>query len=101
MEAEMHRKGRNFLWAIIMVFLCCVSCATTQRRDVESDLIAAMEAKCKSVEIKADGEVYVIGPTQKLSENGCPIALIKGWRDGRIIREEEVEICACKNRQNR
>ena len=37
----MRRKGRNFLWAVIIVFLCCVSCATAQRRDVESDLTMA------------------------------------------------------------
>ncbi len=97
----MRSKGQKALWAVIIVFLCGVSCASTQRRDVESDLIAAMEAKCKSVEIKADSEVYVIDPTPKLSENGCPIALMRGWRDGRIIKEKEVEICACKNRQNR
>jgi hypothetical protein len=89
-----------FVWAVIIVFLCCVSCASFQRRDVESELIAAMEAKCKSVEIKADSEVYVIDPTSKLSGNGCLISLIRGWRDGRLIKEKEVEICACKNSQN-
>src|SRR3990172_702973 len=97
----MFGKGLKTLLAVMIVSLGCFSCAGTQRRDVESDLIAAMEAKCKSVEIKADSEVYVIDPTLKLSGNGCPIALIRGWRDGRIIKEKEVEICACKNRQNR
>lgn len=93
-------KGLKFSCAVILVFLGCVSCASTQRRDIESELIAAMAARCKTVEIKEDGgrEVYVINPTQKLSENGCPIAVIKGWRDGVIIKEKEVEICECKGR---
>lgn len=95
----MRRKSRNILRAVIVlvVLLGCISCAGTQRRDVESELIAAVEKKCKTVEIKADEEVYIIDPTQKLSGNGCPIALIRGWKDGRMIKEKEVEICACKN----
>lgn len=99
----MRGKGWTLLWAVTLISLCCVSCASTQRRDIESDLIAAMTEKCKSVEIKADGdrEVYVIDPASKLTENGCPIALIRGWKDGSLIKEKEVEVCACKDRQNR
>ena len=93
-------KGLKILCAVILVFLGCVACASTHRRDIESELIAAMAAKCKTVEIKVDDdrEVYVIDPTQRFSENGCPIALIRGWRDGVIIKEKEVEICECKDR---
>jgi hypothetical protein len=96
----MCRKGLKFSCVIILVFVGCVSCASTQKRDIESELIAAMAAKCKTVEMKVDDvrEVYVINPTQKLSENGCPIALIRGWRDGVIIKEKEVAICECKGR---
>jgi hypothetical protein len=96
----MRIKGLKISCAVILVFLGCVSCASTQRRDIESELIAAMAARCKTVEIKEDGgrEVHVINPTQKLSGNGCPIALIRGWRDGVIIKEKEVEICECKDR---
>ena len=96
----MRRKGLKTLFVVTLVSLGCVSCAGTQRRDVESDLIVAMEAKCKSVEIKADSEAYVVDPTPKLSENGCPIALVRRWRDGCSIKVKEVEICACKNRQS-
>lgn len=91
------KKGRQrAVWAIVMVGLCCVSCASYHRRDIESALIAAMEEKCKTVELKTNGEVYVIDPTQRLSDDGCPIALITGWRDGVIIMEKEVEVCACR-----
>ncbi len=96
----MRGKGWTLLWAVTLISLCCVSCASTQRRDIESDLITAMTEKCKSVEIKADSEAYVVDPTPKLSENGCPIALVRRWRDGCNIKVKEVEICACKNRQS-
>lgn len=87
----------------VLVVFGLVSCASTQKRDIESELIAAMIAKCKSVEIKVDEgrEVYVIDPTHKSSDNRCPIALIRGWRDGKIIKEKEVEICECKDRKTR
>lgn len=96
----MYIKGLKILCAVILVFLGCLSCASTQRKDIESELIAAMAARCKTVEIKEDGgrEVYIITPTQRFSDRGCPIALIKGWRDGVIIKEKEVEICECKGR---
>ena len=99
---EMRGKGLKFLWVAVLI-LGCVSCAGTQKRDIEGELIAAMAEKCKTVEIKLDEgrEVYVIDPTQKLSEKGCPIALIRGWRDGGLIMEKEVEICECKGRYPR
>jgi hypothetical protein len=96
----MSKKKLRLLLATIFIVFWCVACASTQKRDIESELIAAMAANCKTVEMKVDGgrEVYVIDPTLKLSANGCPTAVIRGWRDGAVIMEKEVEVCQCKER---
>jgi hypothetical protein len=96
----MCKKRLNLSFAAILMLFGCLACASTQKRDVESELIAAMAANCKTVEMKVDGgmEVYVIDPTLKLSANGCPTALIRGWRDGVVIMEKEVEVCQCKEK---
>ncbi len=96
----MTKKRLGFLSVAIIVCLGCVSCASSQKRDIDSELIAAMAVQCKTVEIKVNEtrEVYIIDPTGKLSSNGCPIALIRGWRDGTMIEEKEVEVCECRER---
>ncbi len=90
---------RRILIATVFIVSTCISCASTQKQDIDGKLIAAMAANCKTVEMKADRETYTISPTGKISENGCPVALIRGWREGRIIREREVEICKCREIQ--
>lgn len=85
---------------VLFLSLVLISCAGTQKRDIEGDLIAAMSRKCKTVEIKVDREkeVYIIDPTERFSENGCSIALIRGWKEGILIMKKEVEVCACGKR---
>jgi hypothetical protein len=94
----MCNKRLRLSSAVIFILFGCLACASTPKKDVESELIAAMAANCKTVEMKVDGgrEVYVIDPTLKLSVNGCPTAIIRGWREGAVIMEKEVEVCACK-----
>ena len=79
------------------------ACATTRHGDIDDRLIAAFAEKCKTVEYKVNGdrETYVIDSTMRRSENGCPIAVIKGWRDGSLFREREVEICECRERHRK
>ena len=95
----MDRKGQSFSLAIMIASLCCISCVLTQKRDIERDFIAAVDTTCKSVEIKGNDvrEIYVIDPLKKLSASGCPMALIRGWRDGGVIMGKKVEIFKCKD----
>jgi len=78
----------------------CIACARLQKRDIEASLISEMEKNCKKVEIKMDYDqkVYVITYTGKVSKDRCPIALIHGWKDDRIIGKKEVDICGCKDK---
>jgi len=93
-------RAVKFLFAILLIVLTCGACASLRKHDVESSLIAEMGQDCKKVEIKMDHDqgVYVITYTGKVSKDRCPIALIRGWKDGGIIEEKEVEICDCKDR---
>ncbi len=90
-----------FTFVIILMSLACLSCASAPKKDIDSMLISAFIESCKTAEIKFHGdlEIYVISPIGRLSESGCPMASIKGWREGRIIREKEVEVCECKPRR--
>ncbi len=78
----------------------CIACARLQKHDIEANLTSEMEKNCKKVEIKMDYDqgVYIITYTGKVSKDRCPIALVRGWKDGRITEEKEVEICGCKDR---
>lgn len=78
----------------------CIACARFHKHDIEANLISEMEKNCKKVEIKMDYDqgVYIITYTGKVSKSRCPIALIRGWKDGGIIEEKEVDICGCKDR---
>ncbi len=85
--------------AIFSLFLTCISCASAQKKDIESMLISAFTESCKTAEIKfhGDREIYMISPTGRVSAGGCPTAVIKGWREGRMIKEKEVEVCGCRH----
>ncbi len=87
-----------FLCFIVLLSLACLSCASAPKKDIDSMLISAFSESCKTAEIKFHGdlEIYIISPTGRLSEAGCPMASIKGWREGRMIREKEVEVCECR-----
>lgn len=77
-------------------------CATTQKQDIESKLISAFAVNCKTVELKVeDHDTYMITPTGRVDGNGCPIALIMGWREGTIIKEKEMEVCECREKKGR
>ena len=88
---------------IFFTALACLSCAGSRKPDLEAQLISEMEGDCKKVEIKRDHEqaVYVIAYTGRISKDRCPLALIQGWKDGKIIREKEAEICGCKDGKER
>lgn len=88
------------LFVKVFLLFICLSCASAPKKDIESELISAFVVNCKTAEIKVHGDrdIYMITPTGKVSENGCPIALIKGWREGSIIKEKEVEVCECRKK---
>ena len=98
------RKMRTLLvFLTVLLSLVCLSCASTQKQDIESKLISAFAVNCKTVELKVDGDrdIYMITPTGRVDANGCPIALIMGWREGNIIKEKEVEVCECREKKDR
>ena len=78
------------------------ACATARYESLENRIIAAYIVQCKTLEYKAGpGETYIVDPTRNLTERGCPTALIRGWRDGVLIMEKEVEVCECRERHRR
>lgn len=93
-------RALKFLFALLLTVLTCIACASLRKHDTEADLISEMEKNCKKVEVKMDYDqrVYVITYTGKVSKDRCPIALVQGWKDGKIIEKKEVEICGCKDR---
>jgi hypothetical protein len=90
----------KFIFALLFIVSACIACARLQKHDIEANLISEMEKNCKKVEVKMDYDqrVYVITYTGKVSKDRCPIALVQGWKDGKIIEKKEVEICGCKDR---
>ena len=82
-------------WATAVLLVLSIGCASAPRRDIESELIEAFRREHKSVEIKdlEQGLVYTIDPLFRKSERGCPLALIRGWRDDVKVEEKEVEVC--------
>ncbi len=90
----------KLLFTLLFVAVTCLACARLEKHDVDAGLISEMEKNCKKVEIKKgyDQAVYVIAYTGKVSKAGCPLALIRGWKNDRIIEERQVEICRCKDR---
>jgi hypothetical protein len=85
----------SFFLLITSIF---ASCGIWQKSDIEGRLISEMAGNCKKVQIKRDyaQEVYVIAYTGKVSKDGCPVALLQGWKGERLIKEKELEICGCK-----
>jgi hypothetical protein len=98
------RTGTTLVSGILIVTAAMIGgCATTQTQDIESKLISAFIMNCKTVELKVDGnrDIYMITPTGRADANGCPIALIMGWREGTVIKEKEVEVCECREQKDR
>ena len=64
------------------------SCGIWQKRDIEGRLISEMAENCKRVVIEMDYDngVYVITYTGKVSKDGCPVALLQGWKDEKLIK---------------
>ena len=91
------------LGALLIMAAIIGGCATTQKQDIESKLISAFATHCKTVELKVDEDhdIYMITPTGRVDGNGCPITLIMGWREGKIIKEKEVAVCECKEEKGR
>ena len=90
----------KFLFTILFIAVTCLACARLEKHDVDAGLISEMEKNCKKVEIKKDYDqaLFVIAYAGKVSKAGCPLALIRGWKDGQIIEERHVEICGCKGK---
>jgi len=96
----MNQGALLILGALLIVAVIVGGCATTRKQDIESKLISAFAVNCKTVELKVDEDrdTYMITPTGRVDSNGCPIALIMGWREGTIIKEKEVEVCECREK---
>ena len=98
----MRKKVSLIFWAALFVMIILSACATARYESLEDRIIAAYIGQCKTLEYKArPGETYIVDPTRNQTERGCPTALIKGWRDGVLIMEKEVEVCECRERHRR
>jgi len=98
------RRGTLFLLGILLIMAVVLGgCATTQKQDIDSKLISAFAAQCKTVELKVgeDHDIYMITPTGRVDSNGCPITLMMGWREGKIIKDKEAEVCECREEKGR
>jgi hypothetical protein len=85
------------IFVAVLLLIISLSCASTHKKDIEAVLVSAFNKGCKTVEMKfhGDRDIFTISPTGKISSNGCPTAIIKGWREGRLIEKKEVEVCEC------
>ena len=94
----MGLKFIKLLFSSLLLASVFASCGIWQKRDIEGRLISEMAENCKKVAIKMDYDkgVYVITYTGRVSKDGCPVALLQGWKDERLIKEKELEICGCK-----
>ena len=99
----MELKVTKFIFSSLLITTVFAACGIWQKRDIEDRLISEMTNNCKRVVSKMDydGEVYVITYTGEVSKNGCPVALLKGWKAERLIKEKKLEICGCKEAQGR
>jgi hypothetical protein len=79
---------------LILVSFFFSSCATGHP-NVEDELISAYRQQKRTVQLKIKGgqELYIIDPTFKKAADGCPVALIRGWRGSEQFMEKEVEVC--------
>ena len=89
--------------SILLITLTCLSCVGLRKGGVETKMISEMEGDCGKVEIKRDYDqgVYVIEYTGKMTKERCPIALMRAWKDGKLIKEKEMDICGCKEGKSR
>ena len=96
--SRMGLKCVKFIFSSLLITSVLASCGIWQKRDIESRLISEMAENCKKVVIKMnyDKGVYVITYTGKVSKDGCPVAFLQGWKDERLIKEKELEICGCR-----
>lgn len=88
----------KLLCSLFLMVSLCISCAGLQKSGIETKLIAEMEKNCTRVTVKMDYDqgVYVIAYTGQVSKDMCPIAIIRGWKGEKLIKEKEVEICGCR-----
>jgi hypothetical protein len=91
------KKVKNLCVVFLMlsIALSFISCATGRPRNIDEELIAALKKEKRTVHLKInDGEeLYTIDPLTKKSANGCPMALITGWKGPEKVEEKEVEVC--------
>jgi len=90
----MKMSYKIFPALLLLASFTFFSCATGHR-NIEDELTSAFRQEKRTVQLKIDGgrELYTIDPTFKKSADGCPIALIKGWRGASLFMEKEVEVC--------
>ena len=83
------------VFLILSITVSFISCATGRPRNIDKELIAALKKEKRTVHLKIEGgkELYTIDPLTKRSANGCPMALIKGWKGPEQVMEKEVEVC--------
>ena len=88
-------KKMCVVFLMLTLALSFISCATSRPRNIDEELIAALKKEKKTVHLKIEGgkELYTIDPLTKRSANGCPMALIKGWKGSEKVVEKEVEVC--------
>lgn len=99
----MGLKCMKFIFSSLLITSVFASCGIWQKRDIEGRLISEMAEDCKRVVIKMDYDkgVYVITYTGEVSKDGCPVALLQGWKDERLIKEKELENCGCTEAKGR
>jgi len=99
----MGLKCLKFICYFFLITAVFASCAIWQKRDIEGRLISEMAGDCKKVVIKMDYDdgVYAITYTGKVSKDGCPVAFLQGWKDERLIKEKELEICGCREAKSK
>ena len=102
-ESRMALRYMKFIFSSLLITSVLVSCGIWQKRDIEGRLISEMTGNCKKVVVKMDYDqgVYVITYTGEVSKDGCPVALLQGWKDERLIKEKKLEICGCKEAKGR
>jgi hypothetical protein len=83
------------VFLVLAITVSFISCATGRPKNIDEELIAALKKEKKTVHLKIEGgkELYTINPLTKKSVNGCPMAMIKGWKGSEQVMEKEVEVC--------
>jgi len=102
-KSHMGLKCIKIIFSSLLITLVFAGCGLWQKRDIEDRLISEMTNNCKKVVIKMDYDkgVYVMTYTGEVSKDGCPVALLQGWKDERLIKEKKLEICGCKETNDR